>query len=458
MGARENIRVADPNFTTDGDYFYCLLDSAGVLQAKADDGTVAFSYPCDTAIGGTVNSLSWDGVYFWSLEDKSGGVIIRKWAIDSYLAKQQVVYNFSDGGGHTYSSNDMAVESYCLSVGDNDNGGGGYTMNMSVINVSDTSMMSPGDVLTFVKRRTPTQSRYGTTSVETAIVDSVLSATSVELTANMTGDPYTDGKGFRGPSATFGGSEPTPPDLVYVTKSIWMLNDNAPNDPTTGAVYKINSATGSNIVQYSGSQYTNIKGAAFYTKYNVAGTFPYAYNTTISSDEQYLLFVNGSSLLFYSVETLAVVKSISLNNVKADLISVWDVFDLAVSGHEPNVSLFRLQSGTTYGDPLSNESWSSVYSYEKTLLARVVHSIAVTAEPSILPADGTTTSAITAIVRDQYNNPVQSKTVNWADDAGGRLSPVSSVTDVFGRANTTYTATDTEDDVKITASVANGLV
>lgn len=460
MGARENIRVADPNFTTDGDYFYCLLEGAQVLQVKVDDGTVAFSYPCDTALESTVNSLSWDGVYFWSLENKSGGggVIIRKWAIESFLLKQQAKYSFNDGSGHVYSSNDMAVECYCISVGDNNNGVGGYTIGKDVINVSDTSMLSPGDVLTFVKRRTPTQLRTSLSYVETVIVDSVLSSTSIEVTTAMSRDPYGDGKGFRGPSASFGASDPTPPDLIYVTKYLWMLNDNAPGDTSTGALYKISAANGSNIVQYSGTQYNSIKGAGFYTKYNVSGTYPYVYNTTIYNTEQYLLFVSGSSLLFFNVDSLEVEQSVAIDNVKANAIDTWDVFDIAVAGHEPNVSLYRLQNGTTYGNPLSDESWSSAYSYEKTLLAPVVHSIAVTAEPTILPADGTTTSSITAVVKDQYNNVVSGKTVYWSDDAGGRLSPTNSTTDAFGRAYTTYTAVSSETDVKITASVTNGLV
>ena len=85
--ARENIRFEEGNFAGDGTYFYTMLDSAQVLQQKVDDGTVSFSYPLDTAVAGNVKGLEWDGVYFWSLETRSGadGVTVRKWGIESFI-------------------------------------------------------------------------------------------------------------------------------------------------------------------------------------------------------------------------------------------------------------------------------------------------------------------------------------------------------------------------------------
>jgi len=459
MSGRENIRIADPNFTTDGEYFYSLSKDAQILQVKTDDGSVAFSYPCDTQIGDTVNSLSWDGVYFWSLETKTGGggLIIRKWAIDSYILKQLTSFTLTDNATHTYSSNDMGVQFYELTVGNNNNGGGGYTKNLSQINLSTTTGLSPGDILTFVRRSTPTHNRYSTSYVEVATVQSVMDSDTVVLTGVMSGDPYGDGKGFRGPSASYNSStEPVPPDLVYVTKNIWLLNDYAPSNTSTAAIYRINPANGNVVVAYSGSQYLNIKGSVFYAEYTTAGTFPWVYNTGITA--KYLLFVNSSSLLFFDVDSATVTKSLNLGNIKANGIDVWDVYDVAVGGHGSTVSLYRLQSGTSYGDPIADENWSTAYSYEKTLLARIVNSISVVAEPTIVPADGSSTSSITAVVKDQYNNAVSGKTVTFSDDAGGRLSPTSGVTDVFGKVHTTYVAGNTELDVKITATVENGLV
>ena len=86
-------------------------------------------------------------------------------------------------------------------------------------------------------------------------------------------------------------------------------------------------------------------------------------------------------------------------------------------------------------------------------------SIAVSANPSIIPADASATSAITATLRDQYNDPVSGKTVNWSEDSGGnRLSAGNSQTNDAGVANNVYLSGTTEQDVKITASITNGLV
>lgn len=462
--SRENIQIADPNFTTDGVYFYTLSYTYQSLQAKTDDGDIAFSYPCDTALTGTVNALEWDGVYFWSLEDKASadGVIIRKWAIDSFLLKQITSFTLTDGGGHTYRADDFAVEYYCVSVRDNglDGVNPPFTYGLSSVEVSDNTVFSSGDTANFVRRRTPTSQRYGTSYVESKVVSTVDGDTyTLHFGSAMSQGVYSDSGGFRGPSATFAGSDPTPPDFVYVTKNIWLLNNNAPSGSSTGGLYRLNPNNGSVVVAYSGAQYDDITSAAFYTTYNVSGTWPWQYNTTVDGTEKYVIFAKGTNLLFFNVDTLAVTKSLSLEGVSKVAGGTWTISDLAVTGFEPNVSLFRLQNGTTYGTPLADEAWASAYSYEKTLLRRIVSSISVTTTPSILPADGTSTAQVVATVVDQYGNAISGKSVVWSEDGEGSITGSNpATTDSFGRAYTVYTVGSSEEDVKITATVADGLV
>ncbi len=461
---RENIQIADPNFTTDGVYFYSLSYDNQSLSVKTDDGDSAFSFPVDTALTGTVNALEWDGIYFWSLEDKvSGdGIIIRKWAIDSFLLKQITSFTLTNGGGHTYDADDFAVEYYCLSVGDNglDGINPPFSFGLSSVKVSDNSVFSSGDTVNFVRRRAPTAQRYGTSFVESKVVTTVDGdGETLHFGSAMSQGVYGDSGGFRGPSATFAASDPTPPDFVYVTKNIWLLNNNAPSSSTTGGLYRLNPNNGSVVVAYSGAQYDNITSAGFHATYNVSGSFPWQYNTSVSGSEKFVLFAKGTNLLFFNVDTLEVTKSLSLDNVAKVAGGNWTISDLAITGFEPNVSLYRLQNGTTYGSPLADEAWSSAYSYEKTLLRRVVSSISITVTPSILPADGVSLSQVVATVVDQYGAAVSGKSVVWAEDGAGSITGTNpATTDTFGKASTTYTAGSSEEDVKITATVSDGLV
>ncbi len=468
--ARENVRLTDGNFTSDGTYFYSMLDGSQVLQQKVDDGSVAFTYPLDTQKANPIKELEWDGVYFWSLETKGDGFIIRKWGIQSFICIQISKFEFTTGATHVYDADSFAIEHYRLTLGVNDSGGGNYTVGATDIIISDTSMLVPGDQLTFVRNLANTQSRVGTLFVEQRVVDSVLSATQVRLTIAMSGDPHSDGKGFRGPDVSPGGGEPPVPDLVFVTKVLWVTNKNAPLVPGTPALYKINSFNGSNLQQFVGTEYTDIGGCTFYAKYDRAGITPNEYNTTVNVDsgaggrQTYVLLARDSSMLFFNTDTEVFDRSLVMNNIKADTIAVWPVFDMVIAGDEPDIVIYRLQLGTTFKNmslEQEDETFSGgAYSYEKQILRRVVNSIAVVAEPSIIPADGSSTATITATLRDQYNDLIPSgKTVNWSDDSGeNRVSPASSSTDSFGRALTTYSAGTVETDIKITAGVTNGLI
>ena len=84
----------------------------------------------------------------------------------------------------------------------------------------------------------------------------------------------------------------------------------------------------------------------------------------------------------------------------------------------------------------------------------------VTASPTTVTADGTSTSTITVTLEDANNNPVSGKTVTLAQGSGhSTISPASGTTNASGIAtfsvkNTkaeavTYTATDTTDSVTV---------
>lgn len=483
--SRENIRVAQPNFATDGAFYYSISKDSGVLQVKVDDGTVAFSYALDTSPVSEVTELEWDGVFFWSLENHmssdatpvTDGFIIRKWAIDDFICKQITKFDFIDDATHTYRATSMAVESYNSSVGlgNNDGSGNGYTgVNLQKdIFLYDTSRMSVGDIVYFVKRDTPAQNRYGSTNIEQLIVNSVISSTKVSFGTNTVGDPYGDSRGWRGAEANPSASEPLPPDEVRWTKYLWVFNEYSTGPSSVPGLYKINAYTGAIVSQDSGSQYGSIGASTFYTQYNTAPTpktdpdhpESLTYNTSIvntssaGGPQVYVVYIKNAACLFYNVTSGATDRSLLVDNVKVDTVSVWPSYDLVIVGVEPDVVLLRLQLGTTYKNgtgTLIDESWGTTYSYERTLLRRHVQSIALTVTPSIVPIT-TGFAAVVAHLRDQYNDTVPAGvTVYFADDDSGAgeasVSPTSASTDYNGRAHTVFYAGDTEKDVKITAS------
>jgi hypothetical protein len=148
-----------------------------------------------------------------------------------------------------------------------------------------------------------------------------------------------------------------------------------------------------------------------------------------------------------------------MNNIKVDTINHWNVDDMMIIGAEPDIILYRLQSGTTYKDValvLTDTSWSE-FNYEKQLLRRVVSSISVSVFPSIIPADGSSTAVVTAVLRDQYNDVASGVEVVWSADEVGKVAGTGT-SDTFGEVRTAYTGGTTEQDVKVTATVASGLV
>ena len=481
MPDRDNVKFSKPNFTTDGEFYYSMLEDSDVLQVKVDDGKVSFSFPLDTSISETIKSLEFDGIFFWTLEDhKNGGDVdgftIRKWAIDDFIVKQIQKFDFVDNATHTYRASSFAVEYYRTSVGlgNNDGGGNGYMgVNLQKeMFLYDTSKLVVGDIVYLVKRWTPTHQRYGTNNVEQMMVNEIISSTKVGFSSNTVVDPYGDGRGWRGHEASPSAGQAVPPDEVCWTKYIWVFNSYSPGPTSTPALYKINAYNGSNIAQYSGTQYGSVNGSVFYTKYSTssktANGMTNTYNTAIVTDSEaggkqtYIIYVKASSAIFHNATTNTTDRSMNAGNVKVDTISIWDVYDMAVTGVGTDVVLLKLQTGATYknsGGTIVDEAWSN-YNYDRVLIRRHVESIAITATPSIVPIT-TGTASIAAYLKDQYNNTVPAGVaVYFSDDDSGAGSaslspqypPTPAYTDAFGRAYTTFYAGGTEKDVKITAT------
>ncbi len=118
-----------------------------------------------------------------------------------------------------------------------------------------------------------------------------------------------------------------------------------------------------------------------------------------------------------------------------------------------------LISATTAGTATVTATSSGVtQSVNVTFSGSVVGSITVTANPSTLPADGTSTSVVRADVRDAQGNPVpDGESISFVILTGtGTLSASSALT-VGGFAEVTYTASNTPGTETVRAMSGNNV-
>jgi hypothetical protein len=230
------------------------------------------------------------------------------------------------------------------------------------------------------------------------------------------------------------------------------------NEPS---IYYFNSANGAIVQRYKGNEFYNITAATF----------------TQDEGLSRVAYVQGNRLNFLDVEknydvgtgTTVIannttfgkraVKAAGIDLVKADNVSVITCYDLTVWRDV----LYRLQTESVYRDingVINDNSFAAdTYSYDKTILASYIYAISVRPYPAIITANGSDTSAVTAVVTDQYAVPMENVLVEFSEDddtganqiSGGGVTPVSGYTDSNGEVTVIFTAGTAEREVKVTA-------
>jgi hypothetical protein len=402
--AYENITLRKRNVVMVDGYFYMMDEALDNLIVKTDDGTQAFSYPLDTTISTEVSSLEYDGRNFWTLENLAGSDIrIRRWYINNYVLKLRDTFNLVETGSNKYESNAFTVEHYHIEFDGTEPAG------QSILSITDGSKLSSG--------MTVTLGPNSSGQVEEATVNSA-GADFVQINGTTT-YAYTSG------------------DPITFYKNIWIFNDYDGLN-STGALYKFSAYTGSLVTKYSGGAYSDIEACTFYDMSDVYGA---------GSDA--ICYVKGTNIIFLNPDDINnSFGSMVMDNVEDDNATVIPIYDMTIEGD--NVYRLQLKAtyyGTTYTFADTN------YSYQLSTLNPFITSISLSADPAILPADLVSSSQITAIVKDQFLNPIASKLVYFTDDdANGYIvtSPVG--TDSNGVATTNYKAGSTANEVRITAT------
>lgn len=413
--AYENIRLRKNNFTVVDGYFWMVDEDTDSIVVKTDDGTVAFSYPLDTTINQSIVSSEYDGRNLWTMRSTgTNQLTIDRWYINNYVCKLRNSFDLVPSLSHKFSSQAFTVEHYHTTFS------APQTAGDAVLSITDASKVESGYTVTF-----------GPNSSGQIEEISVSSATSNSISVNGT-IKYSYNTG----------------DPVCFYKRIWLFNNYNGTDSNTGALYNIDAYTGSVITKYSGGAYKDIKSCTFY------GIPKYIFDRAVGPDvidPRYnsICYVKGYTMIFLDPDNLSTSNgAMVMDNIKDDQATNIDIYDLAID--ETNV--YRLQSEATYYGNTASFA-DNTYNYQLSTLNPFITSISLHADPAILPANGVNPSEIVATVKDQFNLPIQGRTVYFTDDdPNGGVAPATDSTDAKGQAFTTYTAGTSARETKISAT------
>ena len=418
----ENIKLIDAsnqqgNFTVDDGYFYTFDNQQDNLLVKTDDGNTAFSYPFDTLLGDTaaeaVISAEFDGVYFWSLQNlTSNNASIKRWKIDNYVCKLQQTITLT-AGAHNYDCNAFSVEHYHDTFRSNTTSG---SSTIPLTTYSGTSMLdfttTGGDGLTLHLGPNTNGEEEDVTVTGTIGGDATISGTT-QYSYLQT-------------------------DEINFYTYVWLFNDYDGVSAATGALYKLDAYTGTYITRYASGAYSSIGAATFYNVDSFAAL----------GDVDTLMYVKGTNILFVNTgaagATLPYYGSMVLENIQSNETTVIPVQDIAT--YDQNIYRLQLTEDGASG------AWSD-YSYDLSSFDAFIASISVSAAPALLAANGVSTSTITAIVKDQFLQPVTSRLVYFtvASAEGGSIPAAPANTDSTGKATKVYSSGTSASEPVITA-------
>ena len=394
-----NISIANPNFVYLDNFFYTMDEDSQLLLKVTFDGSTAFCYTLDVPLQYEVQSLDYDGYGFWSLERGSDRIIIRRWVIDNLICRQVDKFSVVSSVSETIDAYALAIESYDVSFSGDESSG------QVVLSVTDGNNMSQGDKLLLGPNM------YG--QKEYVIVDSA-SSTSVTLDS----------------PTVFGYSAG---DQIRFYKYGYFFNNADGTDTSTGSLYKFDVYTGSIVRKEAGTQYKGVRAASIGTVADRNGNPVIYYDDDGVADIfKALLFIKGNLLFITDIYSSGYFRLVSSMLLDIDNSTV--TFDLTTRGSV----LYYLVSGYDY----------SVAQFDITVM-----SVSVSAYPAVLPADGVSTSLITATVLDQYNNPIPQKIVKFTA-SDGSLSSTQDITNDNGVATVTFISSHNVGTVDITAEVS----
>jgi len=398
----DNINFPRNHMAVRDGYFYYFDERNNTLNKKVSDGSSVLIYPLTTSLGlNQVNAIEYDGTFFWTLQtgDTNEDVVIKKWLIEDFVCTLNDSIELTHNTDHKFNCPAFSLEYYNTTLSNE------VLHHSSEVTLNDyTEKITPGTVLS-------------------------LGPNNLNQYEEVTVTGTLPGTGRFGLDFYIRNSYEVGNEVVFA-KSVWLVNHFLYSD-VGGSLYKIAlpSKDISLIIPYEDLSFVN--SCCFYN----------------TEDVQYLVFVIGTVVRFFNLDTLIVDKSMFIDNVKTDQTTVIVVHDLKIA----EGSLFRLQTSATY---FGKDSVFSNYNYQCSPLRSFVDSVTIDVNPKILPSNGFNVSDITSFVKDQYSRPSKIKPVTFIDDDPvGFITTVNTYTDTNGKAVSSYKAGVVPGIVTITVTI-----
>lgn len=396
----ENVRLSDGNACTDRDHQFVSsfsLDEQSVIEVDKSSGVVQNTWPADTLFT-YVYSLCFDGFYWWTLEQQTGGFIVSKWRKkDGIFAELVSTFSYFGVGK---VSRALAVEYYSSTLTAAASAGS-YS-----VEVDDASYFQSGGRVVIGPSTVVGYTGDYSEAAITGITGNTLSVSPALLSSQHSGAS------------------------IYSTKAFWVFTDGVGGN---GDLIKYSASTGNFLLSNSGFLYSGVTSADFFSGK--------------------VLFQKGNEIFWITPDTLAIYKVMAVDNLEADRSTVIPIADM----YGFDAYLYRLQEKTSYEDSgvWYDEEWTSFNTVSSKTVPEVFM-IALSAEKSVLhavsaPYVTTASSTIYCTVYDQYFSPVSGEVVNFTTTAGN-LTSTQETTDSNGFCSTVYLGGSTIGLVTITAT------
>jgi hypothetical protein len=386
-----------------------------------------------SAKGGSFLSLQFDGINFWSLEqgdapNQNSQRIIRRWLIQNFMCVLQDSWILRARTAENINGGAFAIESYTDTITE----ACGY----------GTSRPDS------IKLRHP-RAAFFQVSDRFYLISATQNITQ-EVQVAAAGDPDYYTVRTNGAIGSIGSTQNTfyPGDRIVLRRDLYFFNNESPSQGSAGAAlywYAIPfQSPGGNPTDlleptfkscHESGIYEQTQAAVFVTVEDLAGINQGKYAGLIA-------YVRGQQLIFkrpnlasslpypgpsitgqmptgfdytgrVNLEFKENVASMIMDTaIKNDRITLHTIYDIAQSINTTTCTtsnIYRLQTDYTYGTSIEAAFTIGPYNYVVSVMKPMVTSIALTAEPALVVANGVDAALIWATVRDQYGAPINGK-------------------------------------------------